>query len=236
MMESHKLKALSDEYSLLMHTFSKKTIEALKSQPFFNILFPAVSRFLDENVEKEIKKDVLTIRLVFNAYELEKKVSEKEFDEIFEKTKKIDEEFLRKTKSLPLSLNISYKDIADIRKKRIKFLAEIVCDILNNWENHTELYETINLIYRQEGFKKIILELLHLYNIETKLIADSIKLPFFLQSAKSAITKNLYLTMERVAKELAEEWSNKGRNRSQMSEVGNQNIRKNFPQNPTSEF
>jgi len=218
-MESHKLKALSDEYSLLMHTFSKKTIEALKSQPFFNILFPAVSRFLDENVEKEIKKDILTMKLVFNAYELEKKVSEKEFDEIFEKTKEIDEEFLKKTKSLPLSLNLSYKEIADIRKKRIKFLAEIVCDLLNNWENHAELYETINLIYRQEGFKKIILELLHLYNIETRLIADSIKLPFFLQSAKSAITKNLYLTMERVAKELAEEWSNKGRNRSQSSEI-----------------
>jgi hypothetical protein len=210
MMESHKLKALSDEYSLLMHTFSKKTIEALKSQPFFNILFPAVSRFLDENVEKEIKKDILTMKLVFNAYVLEKKVSEKEFDDIFQKTKEIDEEFLKKTKSLPLSINLSYKEIADIRKKRIKFLAGIVCDILNNWENHSELYETINLIYRQGGFKKIILELLHLYNIETRLIADSIKLPFFLQSAKSAITKNLYLTMERVAKELAEEWSNKG--------------------------
>lgn len=200
---------LSEEYRLLMHTFSKRTIDLLKRQPFFKLLFPAVSKFLDENVEKEIRKDILTMRLVFNAYELEKKVSEKELEEIFEKTKEIDEEFIKKTRGLPLSLDLSYEEIGAIRRRRIQFLAKLVCDILSHWEDDGDLHETFRLLYKKEELRKVLLQLLHLYNLETRHITGSIKLPLLFQGAKEAISKNLYHAMETVAKEIAEEWSNK---------------------------
>lgn len=192
-----------------MHTFSSRTINNLKHQTFFKILMPSISKFLDENVEKEIKKDSLAISLIFDAYELEKKVSQKEFDNIVEKTKKIDEEFLRKTRSLPVSLTIPYSEIEELRRKRLELIAKFVCTILNHWIDEEPLYTVIRLAYKREDFKKIILKILHLYNLETKVLSASVKLPLFLKTAKDSLSKALYDAMESVAKEISEEWTSK---------------------------
>lgn len=203
----NKLKIISEEHRLLMHTFSSRTIDNLRQQTFFRVLMPIISKFLDENVEKEIKKDSLAISMIFDAYELEKKVSQKEFDNIIEKTKKIDEEFLTKTHSLPLSLTIPYKDIEKLRKKRMEVIAKFVCTILNHWMDEEPLYNAIRLAYKKEDFKKIILAILHLYNLETKVLSNSVKLPLFLKTARASLSKALYEAMESVAKEMSEEWS-----------------------------
>ncbi len=204
-----RFKLISNEYSLLMHTFSSRTIDNLKHQTFFRVLMPVLSKFLDENVEKEIRKDSLAIKLIFNAYQLEKKVSPAEFESIIEKTKKIDQEFLTKTRSLPLSLTIPYDEIEGLRKKRMELIAKFVCTILNHWMDEESLYSAIRLAFKKEEFKKIILKILHLYNLETEVLSDTVRLPLFLKKAHESISKALYNTMESAAKEIAEEWSSK---------------------------
>lgn len=205
----NRLKDISEEYRLLMHTFSSKTIDNLKHQTFFRVLMPVISNFLDENVEKEIKKDSLAIGLIFDAYMLERKVSQKEFGIIIEKTKIIDEEFLAKTRSLPLSLKIPYGQIEELRKKRLELIARFVCTILNHWMDEEPLYNAIRLTYKKEEFKKIIFKILHLYNLETRALSTSVKLPLFLKIAKDSLSKALYDTMESVAKEISEEWTSR---------------------------
>lgn len=204
-----KLKLLSEEYSSLMRNFSSRTISSLRHQTFFRMLIPALSRFLDENVEKEIRKDSLAIGLIFDAYRLEKKVSKSEFDSIIEKTKKIDQEFLQKTRSLPLSLTISYEQIEELRKKRMELIAKFVCTVLNHWIDEEPLYSALRLAYKKEELKKIIFKILHLYTLETKILSASVKLPLFLKGAGNSLSGILYETMEAVARELAEEWSSK---------------------------
>lgn len=205
----NRLKDISEEYRLLMHTFSSRTIDNLKHQTFFRVLMPVISNFLDENVEKEIKKDSLAIGLIFDAYMLERKVSQKEFGIIIEKTKIIDEEFLAKTRSLPLSLKIPYGQIEELRRKRLELIAKFVCTILNHWIDEEPLYSAIRLAYKKEEFKKIIFKILHLYNLETRALSTSVKLPLFLKIAKDSLSKALYDTMESVAKEISEEWTSR---------------------------
>ncbi len=204
-----RFKLISKEYSALMHAFSSRTIDNLKDQTLFRVLMPALSKFLDENVEKEIKKDSLAIKLIFNAYQLEKRVLPAEFESIIEKTKKIDQEFLARTRSLPLSLTIPYDKIEELRKKRMELIAKFVCTILHHWMDEESLYDAIRLAFKKEEFRKIILKILHLYNLETEALSDTVRLPIFLKMAHKSISKALYNTMESVARQIAEEWSSK---------------------------
>lgn len=204
-----RFELISKEYTLLMHTFSSRTIDNLKHQTFFRILIPVLSEFLDENVEKEIKKDSLAIKLIFNAYKLEKKVSPAEFESIIEKTKRIDQEFLAKTRSLPISLTIPYHEIEDLRRKRMELIARFVCTILNHWMDEDSLYGAVKLAFKKEEFRKIIYKILHLYNLEAEALSETVRLPLFLKKAHKSISKALYNTMESVAKEIAEEWSSR---------------------------
>ncbi|MCX7794136.1 MAG: hypothetical protein N2257_07030 [Thermodesulfovibrionales bacterium] len=203
----NKLQMISKEYGSLMHTFSARTIDNLRHQAFFRVLMPAISKFIDDNVEKEIKKDSLAIKLIFDAFNLERKVSKTEFDKIIEKTKRIDEEFLEKTSSVPLSLKIPYNEVEELRRRRIETLARFVCTILHHWMDEESLHSAIRLAYKKEDLKKLIFNILHLYNLETKILSSSVKLPLILKPAKESLSRALFDTMESVAREIAEEWS-----------------------------
>lgn len=204
-----RLKRFLDEYSHLMHTFSKLTIDSLREEPLFHLLISAVSNLLNENVEKEVQKDSLIIESVFDAYHNGKRIPDDEFDAIFQKTELIDEAFLKRIGSLPLSVKFHHKEIKELRKKRLILIARFTCELLNHWIDHMDLYDALRLAYKRNEFRKIILQILHLYNLETRKIADSIKLPLFLKPAKDSIIKKLYHAMETTADRVAEEWSSR---------------------------
>ncbi len=198
-----RLAIISEIYGQILHTFSLKTVEHLKSHLLFKVMMPAVSDFLQENVEKEIRKDRLAIILVFDAYERDKRVSDEEFNEILKRTKEIDKEFIQKTGPLPVRIHIPYSEINRIRKKRLHLLAGFICEILNNWEDGEEIFSVIRRAYKREEFRRTLFQILHLYNLETERIARSMKMPLFLESAKDSFIKALYEAMEASAKAIS---------------------------------
>ena len=63
--------------------------------------------------------------------------------------------------------------------------------------------------YSPEQFRKIIIDILQLYRLETMMVAASIKLPFPARKAKDLIEPRLYAIMELVAEEIAGEYTEK---------------------------
>jgi hypothetical protein len=80
---------------------------------------------------------------------------------------------------------------------------------MKNWKEHYSFSETVWKTYSPEQFRKIIIDILQLYRLETKMVAASIKLPFPARKALDRIETKLYKVMELVAEEIAREYTEK---------------------------
>ncbi len=200
----NELDVLSGKNSEIMHEFSSRCIGRIEEHSTFKVLLAPFHRFLKENVEKEADKDRLIIDCAVAAYHDGKDLGAVSREELFEKTVQVDAVFLKKV-SLSLLPNVWNQDVADIRKRRIDVLFEAVYDLMKNWKEHCSFSETVRETYSPEQFSKIIIDILHLYRLETRMVASSIKLPPPAKKAKDLIETKLYEIMGLVAEEIAKE-------------------------------
>ena len=192
----------------MMHEFSSRCIGRIEGHVPLKALLAPFHRFLEANVEKEADKDRLIIECAVAAYYDGTDLGAVSREELFEETKRVDAAFLKKV-SIPLLTDVRYQDIADIRNKRIDVLFGTVCDLMKNWKEHHSFSETVRKTYSPEQFRKIIIDILQLYRLETMMVAASIKLPSPARKAKDLIEPKLYAIMELVAEEIAGEYTEK---------------------------
>lgn len=185
----------------LLNRFSNLTISRLGSIVRLRLPLQLFRKVMEINVVKEVEKDRLVVEQAAASFREGKEIGHAHVDTMFEKTKEVDLEYLKKL-SLPLiTIKVRYEDIEDIRKERITRLSLAVCGILKSWETQDTFEDAVKSAFSAGQFGETISGILHLYNLETMNLNRSIEFhpPFHL--ILEQVAKALFNIMEEAAKE-----------------------------------
>jgi len=197
-----KVAILCSRDSMIMHDFSKLSLEQLKNRSFLGMPLPFLRTYMNANVGKEIDKDRLIIEYAAALFQEGRMCCDYDIGEMFEMTKQVDKAFLRQVNVPSLSITIRYEDIASIRKSRIDCLSRSVHDLLGHWKDDLPVEDAVRAAYREQDFHDVITEILHLYNQETRQLSNSIRVFGPFQMAVDVFAGALYRAMEQAAEEL----------------------------------
>jgi hypothetical protein len=164
-----------------------------------------LSAYLEANIKKETDKDRLIIEHAAEALAAGKEPGDVDIEELFEKTKIVDRAFVRRLLIPSFSIQVRYEDIADIRKKRIARLSTTAGEVLRSWKDSSTFPEVVRTTYSEPQFSEILRDILHLYNLETRNLTDSINFFSPFNRAISAFAENVFDTMEIVSAAMVEE-------------------------------
>ena len=192
-----------------LHDYSRRCIERLTCHSLLSAPFPFLSNYLEGNIKKESDKDRLIIEHAAMTLAGGKEPGDVDIEEIFEKTKVVDEAFVRHLLIPSFSIHVRYEDIADIRKKRIAILSKAAGDVLQAWGNASSFSAVVRSTYSEAQFRKIIQDILHLYNLETRKLTGSLKLFSPFNRAINLFAESMFETMETVAAAMTEEYTAK---------------------------
>lgn len=204
-----KARILYSKNKALMNEFSGRCIHRLENLLIFKLSLPFFRSLLDANVQKEIEKDRLIIEEAASAFQRGDRVENVDLEAIFEKTKDIDKNFIKKVSLLPLSIHIKYDTIENIRKERLKCIVRVIFDLLNRWEDSIPFADIVKKTYTEANFKEIIKEILHLYILETRMISNTMQFFPPINMIKEVFTENILSIMEQEKEALANDLAKK---------------------------
>jgi len=147
-----KVDVLCDTDREMMLEFSRVCVSRLNNYLPLKLFLSPFQHFLDANVIKEIEKDRLIIKYAAELFEAGSIRDELDINGIFEKTKKVDEEFINKLSTPFFSIAIRYDDFAEIRKKRIAALVNMALDLLGNWQDGLPFYDIVKTTFEEESY------------------------------------------------------------------------------------
>jgi hypothetical protein len=189
--------------------FSRLCITRLGNYLPLKLFLPVFRHFLDANVLKEIDKDRLIIENAAAAFEAGKDRAAVNVDELFEMTKKVDHEFINRSSNAFFSIHVRYADFAEIRKKRILSFVGMVFDLLGNWHAGLLFADVVKRTFEEQRYSEILREILHLYNLETKMLGNSITFHGPAAKLKDLFAEKLFVIMECTAGEITAEYARK---------------------------
>ncbi len=189
----------------MMHEFSRRSLHGLHDRSLLSVTLSFFSAYLKGNVRKEVDKDELIIRESALAFESGRPVCDLDLEDIFEKTKAIDKAFVEDLKVPSFTLSVRYSDFADIRIQRMWRIAQTVYALLAKWPEGGSFGAAVRNCYTENEFKAILVEILHLYSLETRMLGDSIRSPF--HSSVQRYLESLFEAMESAKEELASDYS-----------------------------
>ncbi len=199
-----KVEELCSRDKDLLYKFSKLTLNRLSGVSLLVRPLQIFKRRMDINVMKEVEKDRLIVERASAVFNRGGEVGPAYIDEVFEKTKDVDREYIRKL-SLPLvSIEVRYEDIEDIRKQRIGCLSRAVCSLLSAWDDSGSFEDAVKTTFSAGRFQETISDILHLYSLETMKLNRSIKLPPPFHRGMESFTEALFEAMEEATKEVAD--------------------------------
>jgi len=198
-----KVDVLCDTDREMMLEFSRVCVSRLNNYLPLKLFLSPFQHFLDANVIKEIEKDRLIIKYAAELFEAGSIRDEMDINGIFEKTKKVDEEFINKLSTPFFSIAIRYDDFAGIRKKRIAALVNMALDLLGNWQDGLPFYDIVKTTFEEESYGEALREVLHLYNVETRMLSNSFTFHGPAGKVKDLFAERLITTMEETALEIA---------------------------------
>ncbi|NJD55939.1 MAG: hypothetical protein FIA94_05985 [Nitrospirae bacterium] len=198
-----KADILCDKDSEIMSEFSRLCLKRLDSYLPLKLFLSLFQSFYDENVLKELKKNRMIILHATEAFDHGRSRGEIDVTELFELTKTVDHEFARKVSNPFFSLTIKYDDFADIRKKRIGASVNMVFELLGNWQDDLPYAGNVRGTYEEDVFRGVLGEMLHLYNLETRMLSSSITLHGPAARAKDIFADKLFTIMEKTARDIA---------------------------------
>ena len=138
----------------MMLEFSRLCVSHLNDYLPFRLFLSPFRHFLDDNVIKEIEKDRLIIENAAAHFERGGSSDDIDINDIFERTIKVDDEFVIKLSNPLFSILIRYDDFAEIRKKRIAALANMVFDLLRNWQDGFHFHNIVQTTFEEENYRK----------------------------------------------------------------------------------
>jgi hypothetical protein len=201
-----KAEILCEKDEALLRKFSRHVVRRVTSRavPF---RLPFLGDYIDANVMKEVEKDRIVIRRASEVFHAGRAVSEMDREALFEETKAVDRTFVQHLRIPVFSLTVLYEDFADIRKKRIRLLADEVHAVLRGWKDGATIEETLRADCPPDRFKESLTEILHLYNLETRMLSRSVRFlpPFHGVMAKFADV--LFHTMEAESHDLVDDYA-----------------------------
>lgn len=198
-----KVDVLCNNDSELMSEFSRLCLKRLDSYLPLKLFLSLFQSFYDENVRKELKKNRLIILHATQAFDSGRSRGEIDVTELFELTKTVDHEFVKKVSNPFFSLTIKYDDFADVRKKRISASVNMVFELLDNWQDDLPYAGNVRSTYEEGAYRGVLGEMLHLYNLETRMLSSSITLHGPAARAKDIFAEKLFTIMEKTAKDIA---------------------------------
>ena len=198
-----KVDVMCDTDREMMLEFSRVCVSRLNNYLPLKLFLSPFQHFLAANVVKEIEKDRLIIKYAAELFEAGSIRDEMDINGIFEKTKKVDEEFINKLSTPFFSIAIRYDDFAEIRKKRIAALVNMVLDLLRNWQDGLLFHNVVKTTFEEESYGEVLREVLHLYNVETKMLSNSFTFHGPAGKVKDLFAERLFTTMEKTAVEIA---------------------------------
>lgn len=198
-----KVTVLCDQHRELMVQFSDLCVKRLNNHLLIKPFIPLFQHFFDANVLKEIEKDRLVIESVVAGFEKGRGKSDLDLEELFEMTKTVDAEFLKKSANPLFSIKIRYDDFAEIRKKRIAVHHSMLFELLCNWHDVTPFHGIVQNTFSEITYREIITEILHLYNRETKMLSNSIAFHGPAGKAKHLFAEKLFIIMGNAAGDVA---------------------------------
>ncbi|HTR45547.1 MAG TPA: hypothetical protein VMH06_07540 [Thermodesulfovibrionales bacterium] len=205
----NKVAVLTGKDSEMMNEFSNRCLARVETRRTMKLLLAPFHRFLKANVAKEIDKDRLIIECAVSAFQKGTDLQSIDRDVLFEKTKHLDAAFIKKVPVPLIAIDVRYQDFAEIRKKRIDLIFGTVYDLSRNWKEKITFPALVRETYTPERFGETITEILHLYNLETRELGGSIKLPPPLGRATAHFVAALYTIMEEVAAQISREYTEK---------------------------
>lgn len=198
---------LCDKNNDFLHDYSRRCIERLTGHSLFSVSLPFLSAYLEANIKKETDKDRIIIEHAAKALAAGKEAGDANIDELFEKTKIVDRAFVRSLLIPSFSIQVRYQDIADIRKKRIARLSTTAGEVLRAWGSARSFSAVVRKTYSEPQFREILLDILHLYNLETRNLTDSISFFSPFNRAIGMFAENVFDTMETVAAAMVDEYA-----------------------------
>ena len=192
----------------LLESYSRRTTQSLRRAVPIPLALPWLERVLADNVAKEVRKDTLVIRSLSSLTAQQPPAAET-LRTLLAATKQIDTDFLARVSRAPLGILIRYERIEPIRVRRIERLLTATQRIHEAWQGRCRLRAVLRLSYPDAEFERLVFDLLSLYAEETKVLAESVRLPLILAPLRQRIVQSLNLLMRDVARELASEWAAK---------------------------
>lgn len=202
-----KVGILCDTDREMMEKFSSLCVSRLNNYLPLKLFISPFQHFFDANVLKEINKDRLIIEHSAVHYESGRERDYLDVNGIFEMTTKLDEEFVTMLANPFFSVVIRYEDFSEIRKKRISAFANMVFDLLSNWQDEVPFSKIVKTTFTEESYRKVLREVLNLYNVETRMLSNSFTFHGPAGKMKDLFAKRLFETMEATAGEIALEYS-----------------------------
>lgn len=198
-----KAETLCNNDREIMSEFSRLCLKRLDSYLPLKLFLSVFQHFYDANVLKEVEKNRLIILHAAAAFHKGQERGEIDVTELFEMTKGVDHEFVKKVSNPFFSLTIRYDDFAEVRKKRIDSSISMVFELLRNWQDELPFADNVRSTYEENIYREVISEMLHLYNLETRMLSNSITLHGPAGRAKDLFAEKLFTTMEKTAKDIA---------------------------------
>lgn len=186
-----------------MSEFSRQCLRRLGRHLSLKFFLSLFRHFYDENVQKEIEKNRLVIGSAAAAFDRGTDRRHVDINELFEMTKKVDDEFVKKVDNPLFSIQVRYDDFAEIRKQRIRACINMVFDLLQNWQEDQSFADTVKCTYEEKIYREVLGQLLHLYNIETRMLSNSITAHGPAGAVRHLFSEKLFEAMEKTAEEIA---------------------------------
>lgn len=186
----------------MMRSFSDRTCDALKDHAFFRLLLPPFQSFLDTNVKKEEEKDLFVISTAYRARQEGIPLEEIPIAPLLQEARKIDQKFLQQASMLPITINIQYGDIEQIRRQRMEQLLSAAYRLFQQWEGTPRVRTAFAHLYSREEFSELLRGILHLYIQETIILSHSVRLPRLIGMARDKVSDTVYSVMENVSQRL----------------------------------
>lgn len=193
----------------MMLEFSTLCMSRLNNHLPLRLFFAPLQPFFNANVHKEIEKDHLVIKHAAAVFETGKSRGEINVDDLFELTKDIDRQFLGKLANPFFSIQIRYDDFAEIRKKRIDAFVDLAFSLLDTWEAQTSFKQAVKSTFSEASFREVLGEVLHLYNVETRMLSKSATFTDPAGRVKELFSEKLFTTMEKTARDISTVYARK---------------------------
>ncbi len=189
----------------LLRAFSRRGVRRLEEhRRLMRLLHPFLSVFMDANVRKETEKDRLIIEHGAILFARGQAVHADEARLVFEKTKGVDGAFLRRLKGVPLTVHVDYDAIEPVRVRRIELILKEVGHLFRRWERGASFEEAVQQTYTRSDFYQLLATVLHLYNLETRIICRSARIGAVPSPVVCTASQTLFEVLEEVAEAVVE--------------------------------